>query len=276
MKKITFVVAFACTGLVSAQNILTNSSFTDNIDNWQLNTFNEGMGELSHITDDGQGDDDDASLQIQVQAIGNVPPTVSVRQNNLTLLDGENYTVIAYVKSDAQGANRMVRIQAFSQGANTGADTSTEFIQTYGENISFTADNTWQQVIGTFDADGNAMRNNQTIDLDGGIALQFGFAFEGQIGSYRLDNIVLAQTSTLSTQSFDNSKFITFSNNNIFNINATEKISSVEIYNLAGQLIQATNPNDYVVSLDNNDLSSGIYLVKVSTDKASGLFKVVR
>ncbi len=56
--------------------------------------------------------------------------------------------------------------------------------------------------------------------------------------------------------------------NDRVNIQANEKINSIEVYSLTGQSILKREINDQLYSIELNNLSSGFYIIKINTEKA--------
>jgi thiol-disulfide isomerase/thioredoxin len=61
----------------------------------------------------------------------------------------------------------------------------------------------------------------------------------------------------------------------LVNFSSANKINSVQLYSVCGQLVKQNNPNTNEFSLGLSGLSSGIYLVKVHTEKATKTLKLV-
>jgi photosystem II stability/assembly factor-like uncharacterized protein len=60
------------------------------------------------------------------------------------------------------------------------------------------------------------------------------------------------------------------------NINAENKIETIEIFNINGQMISSENIQSSNYSLDFSSLKSGVYFVKAITNNTSGIFKVIK
>ncbi len=54
--------------------------------------------------------------------------------------------------------------------------------------------------------------------------------------------------------------------NDVLNINAQSTINNVSVYNLLGQEVLSTSPNEMQLSIDVNSLNAGIYIVKATID----------
>ncbi|WP_019037046.1 T9SS type A sorting domain-containing protein [Psychroflexus tropicus] len=87
-------------------------------------------------------------------------------------------------------------------------------------------------------------------------------------GTVYIDNILLTQNSTLSNDSFSQAEFKAYPNptQDVWNIRTSENIQKVEVYNITGRLVKEVNVNASEASINANDLSSGVYLAKISNE----------
>ena len=86
---------------------------------------------------------------------------------------------------------------------------------------------------------------------------------------------IVRNGAVLSTEKFNNFEFSMSPNpvKNILNINTLETIKKVEIYNLLGKKVLASNNTN---SVDVSSLSNSIYLVKLTSDKGVSTKKLVK
>jgi hypothetical protein len=95
-------------------------------------------------------------------------------------------------------------------------------------------------------------------------------------GIVYLDNVILTQNSTLSTNQFSQADFTVYPNptRNVWNIKTTVNISSVKVYNLLGNLVldQKVDANEAVISSEG--LATGVYFVKIENE--ANYFKTVK
>jgi len=95
-------------------------------------------------------------------------------------------------------------------------------------------------------------------------------------GIVYLDNILLTQNSTLSTNQFSQADFTVYPNptQNVWNIKTSVNISSVKVYNLLGNLVldQKVDTNEAVISSEG--LATGVYFVKIENE--ANYFKTVK
>ena len=62
----------------------------------------------------------------------------------------------------------------------------------------------------------------------------------------------------------------------VLNISYSNTISSIEVYNLVGQLVRTTKPNATTTQLDMNGLPTATYLVKVTSEGKTADIKIVK
>jgi hypothetical protein len=95
-------------------------------------------------------------------------------------------------------------------------------------------------------------------------------------GIVYLDNVLLTQNSTLSTNQFSQADFTVYPNptQNVWNIKTSVNISSVKVYNLLGNLVldQKVDANEAVISSEG--LATGVYFVKIENE--ANYFKTVK
>ncbi len=84
--------------------------------------------------------------------------------------------------------------------------------------------------------------------------------------------------STLANTKFDNAEIKIFPNptSNILNINTSSTITSLEIIDTNGRRIQSLFQNSNEVILNIESLQSGIYLLKVTTEKGTSIQKIIK
>jgi hypothetical protein len=99
-------------------------------------------------------------------------------------------------------------------------------------------------------------------------------------GSYAmtLDYTVNVIEEDLSTGSFDSANFKYYPNpvTDVLTLSYSSTISEVVVYNLLGQQMLVTKPNATQTQMDLSSLSTGTYLVKISSDEVTKTVKVVK
>jgi hypothetical protein len=111
--------------------------------------------------------------------------------------------------------------------------------------------------------------------------LQFKLATSSDLVSkiVYFDNIYIYNSSaTLNTSDFNKTSVSAYPNptSAVWNINAGEVISSVELFNLQGVLIQTTASSSEQVSINVSNLPSGLYIAKVTTASGTKVIKLVK
>lgn len=98
---------------------------------------------------------------------------------------------------------------------------------------------------------------------------------------FYVDDIEFKEGDILNTNNFSVDTFSVFPNpvKDILTINTTKNtsIKTIHVYNMTGKLILKTSPNSKSTKIDMNTLSSGLYLVKATSDNgASKTIKVTK
>ncbi|WP_290836843.1 T9SS type A sorting domain-containing protein [Flavobacterium sp.] len=93
------------------------------------------------------------------------------------------------------------------------------------------------------------------------------------------DNIYFSVNEPLlQSEGFAKATFSAYPNptRNEWNINATQNITSVTVFDISGKQIKALQPNDLNAVIDASELSNGIYFANVLTDGGSKTIKLVK
>lgn len=93
------------------------------------------------------------------------------------------------------------------------------------------------------------------------------FVITSNLGTVYYDNLYLHK-NTLGSPTFNTAEFKTFPNptNGVWNIQTTERIKKVQIFNMTGSLVREVNVIGNTVEINANDLSEGLYFAKVSNE----------
>lgn len=85
-------------------------------------------------------------------------------------------------------------------------------------------------------------------------------------------------TVTLGNDSFDLAGLKLYPNpvNSLLNVDYTDTITAIEVFNIVGQKVTAKNVNALSTTVDMSNLASGTYFVKVQTANAARTIKVVK
>lgn len=83
---------------------------------------------------------------------------------------------------------------------------------------------------------------------------------------------------TLDTNSFDTANFKYYPNpvTDILNLSYSEMLTNVEVFNMIGQQVVSKKLNSNTGQIDMSQLPSGTYVIKVSSDDTSKVFKVIK
>ena len=95
--------------------------------------------------------------------------------------------------------------------------------------------------------------------------------WEGTFGStgVTIDNITLYSTASLSTPNFESKSFSVYPNptNESWAISSnSQKMKSIEIYDLLGKKVKSLKPNSTDVNIDASNLNAGVYTINIATD----------
>jgi hypothetical protein len=93
------------------------------------------------------------------------------------------------------------------------------------------------------------------------------------------DNIYFSGVQpTMGTNNFHNVAFSAYPNptQNKWNITASETITSVQLFDITGKQIKASQPNDLNAVIEASELSNGMYFAKVQTESGSKTVKLVK
>jgi hypothetical protein len=85
-------------------------------------------------------------------------------------------------------------------------------------------------------------------------------------------------SNTLASDSFDNASFNFYPNpvKDVLNLSYSETIQNVQVFNLIGQQVRLQNINSTSGSVNLENLPSGAYLVKVTTENGEKTIKVIK
>lgn len=99
-------------------------------------------------------------------------------------------------------------------------------------------------------------------------------------GSYKSDWVgpLSFTTKSLVVNEFNRQEVKLFPNptNDRIEINALNTINEISVFDLAGQRLMNLKNADFNLKIDLTDFNSGLYFVKVKTDKGFGTYKVVK
>ena len=179
---------------------------------------------------------------------------------NPNLLNGNGTQINARLRIDDNGTN----VDANGSGTFTAADGEwqTMTISTGTSAVAANGGNYKYLDILVVLKDNSSPRQDQDFDAN----------------TFQVDDVEIAATEAiLSTSDFKNEEFASYNTANSFELNTDQKISSVRVYNISGQVVATKTTGDNSVSVSTNGLSSGIYLVEATTvNGTKGLFKIAK
>lgn len=152
-------------------------------------------------------------------------------------------------------------------------------------------ENQWFAITHVFDLDNGL----QTLSIDGNLLLDsvayndtdgmpvnrigavnyFAIDFQNE---YYIDDFKLVEGDLLSTDQFSSENFSMYPNpvQDRLNIESSQVVNEVIVYNVLGKAVLQSTPNRISPSIDMSNLNSGAYLVKISIDGASKTVKVLK
>jgi hypothetical protein len=116
------------------------------------------------------------------------------------------------------------------------------------------------------------------LDGDRGAIKQFLITQAGKTGVYYLDNVYMyvAGTASVSDNELLNISMYPNPTSSRLNISAASTIKNAQIFNVLGKKVMSLNINKSSESIDVSNLASGMYLIKYSTDNATGTAKFIK
>jgi len=98
------------------------------------------------------------------------------------------------------------------------------------------------------------------------------------VGTCRSTALAVTVTVTLGTEEFDIQALKYFPNPvvDVLTIRYSQNITAVQVFDIAGRSILANKENATEITVNFNDLPAAVYIIKVTTENASGEFKVVK
>lgn len=105
-----------------------------------------------------------------------------------------------------------------------------------------------------------------------------GFRHNGQqlFNTLLIDDVFWEDALSRSEVAFSGLHYYPNPVENVLNISNTQELSAIKVYNVLGQLVLDKRIGSTKAAIDVSNLSSGTYVVKVTTDKEMKTFKVVK
>ncbi|GGD29367.1 T9SS type A sorting domain-containing protein [Flavobacterium orientale] len=104
------------------------------------------------------------------------------------------------------------------------------------------------------------------------------FVITSDLGTVFYDNLYLHKNTTLGVSSFEASQIKLYPNpaSSNFTIEAQEILEKVAVYNLLGQEVITTTPNNQQAAIDISNLQVGVYVVKATINGAVSTTRIVK
>ncbi len=99
----------------------------------------------------------------------------------------------------------------------------------------------------------------------------------GAVTAY-VDNVYFSTNNFVSTKQFDSNNFTFYPNpaQNILNLQTTNQVDKVKVYNMLGQEVMSETPNTVSPSLNVEALQVGTYIMNVTIDGSSANFRFIK
>ena len=149
----------------------------------------------------------------------------------------------------------------------------------------------WDPELGIYQGDCDTLQCVASVD-NGGTGrpetftispTELGVSYYVNVGHYSSDDLPegpfqITISPALSTPGFDNDNFRAYPNpvENVLNLDYTQNISNVAIFNLVGQQVFSKSINADKYQVDMSNLSAGAYIVKVTADNQIKTLKVIK
>ncbi len=142
---------------------------------------------------------------------------------------------------------------------------------------NYTTENVWQTL--TFDFSAFNSTNNTKIALFFDIQTDFDAAVDPNLNIFQVDDLVFGAFASLGVEDFKMEGISVSPNptNNTWNVSSTKgRISSVTVFDILGKKVISLRPNTLSTAIDASNLTSGIYITKISTDLGSTTKKLIK
>lgn len=132
-----------------------------------------------------------------------------------------------------------------------------------------TVANAWEELTFTFPGIVNANNYKRVVFF-------FNFNNNGAGESYYFDDVKL--NTNLSLQNFSNDKINIFPNpaNDLITISSDNLIEAISLYNVLGQEVISSRPNNNNQTIDIASLNSGVYIIKTTIAGATSSSRIVK
>jgi len=261
------------------------------LDSGLTRIFENNNGSWVQIGDDilGEAQGDSSGFDVSLSSDG-ITIAIGAPENDGNGLNSGHVRVFEYINGAWEQIGNDIDGEAsvnFSGFAiSLSADGNVVAIGAYGNESSKghvriyqNNNDSWLQ-LGT-DIDGENIGENlgRGVDLsDDGSTVACGVWSSDANGTLSGQVRVYDLSAVLSTNEFSLSGFKLYPNptSNALYIEASNTLTSIEIYNLLGQQILSSKPNTLTEEIDMSGFNSGMYLVKVTIGEQSETYKVLK
>lgn len=171
-------------------------------------------------------------------------------------------------------AAEMIAIKTWSPKANIPVRLKLENVdgsQFVELDVNTTVQNQWEELVWDFSGMTTGIDFTKIV-----VFFEFIVDLAGDGSTYYYDDIKVFDP--LGLNSNDSLSVITFPNpvKNVWNVQAVEEISEINIYNTLGQRVLKASPNSATYSADLSSLKSGMYLIQIVSSAGISTKKIIK
>ncbi|QRM87891.1 T9SS type A sorting domain-containing protein [Lacinutrix sp. WUR7] len=187
-------------------------------------------------------------------------------------IDGEARIDFSGFSLDLSANGDLVAIGAY---ANDGNGSSSGHVRLYKNNVG-----SWEQIGNDIDGENTGQYLGRGVALSGdGTTVACGVWGSSANGTGSGQVLVYDITPLLSNPEFETKSLVKlFPNptNNMVHIEATKKITSIQVYTLLGQVIYNKNQNSFAGKIDLSRCIAGVYLVEIKIGDQTTTHRVIK
>lgn len=145
------------------------------------------------------------------------------------------------------------------------------------ETLEYTTPNVWQELI--FDFTGANSVANTEIAVFFDIEVNSDVVTDPQLNTFQVDDFVFGEFTTLSSSNFEIADLKIYPNptSHLWNISTNnERITLLEVYDITGKSVFSTQPQSITSQIDSSNFNTGLYILKIHTDKGSISKKLIK
>lgn len=145
------------------------------------------------------------------------------------------------------------------------------------ETLEYTTPNVWQELI--FDFTGANSVSNTEIAVFFDIQVDSDVVTDPELNTFQIDDFVFGEFTTLSSRNFEIADLKIYPNptSHLWNISTNnERITLLEVYDITGKRVFYTQPQSVTSQIDSSNFNTGLYILKIHTDKGSISKKLIK